>query len=624
MERGATTGVVLGMLPPYEASPWLGMGLVLVRGLLHEAGIASRIQRFLDDPTQSPEAVVEASLLTAWKEPALEERLARAREIVDTNPEWAQPLLHTLAAAPEPVVGLSVWRHNADVTLEVARRLRELSPDKTIVLGGPEATTNGADLAREWIDVVVGTRAESVAGEVMRAAIDRTLDRVADLDNVWVHARHRGAHRLGALRHVAMPALPRMRYEDVLSLFRGDWLPDVPFLLNLGCPFRCGFCTNTTVYPELQFRDVDRVLAEMDEGVCAWAHQHRGREVPPMTLTLCDAAANAWPDQFDRLCEGIAGARWPVETELSAMIIVDSRVTEARVQRYLRAGLRRPFFGLETASPKLRRRIKKPGSAADIRRALEAVRSAGGGEMKLSMNVIVGFPDETEDDYLDTIALVEHALELGVLCDLGVMPLVRTPDAMDAALLRDARGPRRGYDWRGDGPGGDPEVRARRYLGVFERFQGRVGVSSPVPRDQLIAAMMPDKPAIEVAEWLERYGRRTSYFQQAQPESTRRGVVRPEVRWAEEVSSRLESVLVQGRFEGWELCSVEPSGEAALALLRRGEELLVVELRSEESNEACLARAPGLRLGYRQSWDGNACAERPEVVRALAARLGGQ
>ncbi|MBZ0116585.1 MAG: hypothetical protein K8H88_06315, partial [Sandaracinaceae bacterium] len=103
-----------------------------------------------------------------------------------------------------------------------------------------------------------------------------------------------------------------------------------------------------------------------------------------------------------------------------------------------------------------------------------------------------------------------------------------------------------------------------------------------------------------------------------------RRVVRPEVRWAEEVSSRLESVLVQGRFEGWELCSVEPSGEAALALLRRGEELLVVELRSEESNEACLARAPGLRLGYRQSWDGNACAERPEVVRALAARLGGQ
>ncbi|MCC6873670.1 MAG: hypothetical protein IT378_05105, partial [Sandaracinaceae bacterium] len=232
MERHARADVVLGMLPPYEASPWLGMGLVLVRGLLHEAGIEARIQRFLDDPTQSPEPVIEASLETAWKEPSLEARLARAGKVVDENPEWSQPLLHTLAGAPERVVGLSVWRHNADVTLELTRRLRAMRPDATIVLGGPEATTNGNELAQEWIDAVVGPRAESVAGEVMRAAIDRTLDRVADLDNVWVHPRHRGTQRPGALRHGAMPALPRMQYEGVLSLFRGDWLPDVPFLLS--------------------------------------------------------------------------------------------------------------------------------------------------------------------------------------------------------------------------------------------------------------------------------------------------------------------------------------------------------------------------------------------------------
>jgi len=398
--------IALAMLPPYEASPWLSMGLVLIRGLLAEAGISAHILRLLDDPTASPEAVIDTSAHTAWSSPPLEERLARIGDIAHAHAPFFQSLLDQLATLEQPILGLSVWRHNADVTLEITRRLKLLRPDLTIVLGGPESVTSPHDLAQPWIDAVVSQRAEAVAVPVFRALLHKTPADAA-LEGVWLNPRSLPTPHTSPSPRPETGPIPPLDYRTLLELVRVNPKPDIPFLLNLGCPFRCVFCSNTTLYPDLQFRDANRVAAEMDQAVRAWQHLYPYTEAPPLSLTLCDAAANAWPAQFDALCDAIAAARWTTPTSLQAMIIVDGRITPERVSRYLAAGLTQPFFGLETASERLRRRVKKPGHIHEVAKALETIHQASEGRMKVSLNVIVGITVETDQDYQETLDFLD-------------------------------------------------------------------------------------------------------------------------------------------------------------------------------------------------------------------------
>src|SRR6185436_20142328 len=77
--------VVLAVLPPYLSLPWLGAGVPLLSALLEQAGMLTRVVRFLDDPYSSPREVIDQASLMHWSDAPLTERAARMREIADRN-----------------------------------------------------------------------------------------------------------------------------------------------------------------------------------------------------------------------------------------------------------------------------------------------------------------------------------------------------------------------------------------------------------------------------------------------------------------------------------------------------------------------------------------------------------
>src|SRR2546426_1891535 len=77
--------VVLSVVPPYLSLPWLGAGIPLISALLEQAGLLTRVVRFLDDPYSSPSEVVVRATLMHWSDAPLDERAARMREIADRN-----------------------------------------------------------------------------------------------------------------------------------------------------------------------------------------------------------------------------------------------------------------------------------------------------------------------------------------------------------------------------------------------------------------------------------------------------------------------------------------------------------------------------------------------------------
>lgn len=497
---------MLSVVPPYLSLPWLGAGIPLLSALLEQDGILTRVVRYLDDPYDSPPEVIARASLMHWSDAPLAERAACMREIAERNAPFFERILSRLLASSERVFGFSVWRINADVVLEVTRQLRERRPDCFIMLGGPEASEATDDLKREWIDVVVSGAAEGVVCDVTRALLAGRPAAAATWENVWVNPRH-GADPLAPRKRPQATAIPRIDYTRLVPLHLGDPSPEIPMLLNVGCPFRCSFCVNTTLYPELEWGSPTRLLDEMLEVARLWHDAFEPGTAPAYHVMMCDAALNGQPAQFNRLCEQMIAAEWPVRpAKVRGYFIVDVRMTDESVKLAVAAGFKEAIFGLETANPRLRRIVKKPGSAEQVAQALQTIRRAGEGEFKLSCGIIVGWPDETEEEFYDTIGFVDWAISLGVISSLTVHPLFRTSAAMGEGLLGDAEGDARGLRWRTPTVAGSVAVRARRFFHVFEHFHDIIKIESSLPTDVAVRIMFDQAPDAFWQRWIEKHG----------------------------------------------------------------------------------------------------------------------
>ena len=472
--------VVLANPPPYRMLPWLGMGIPLVSALLEQHGISSRIVRFLDDPNATPRDICEASEEVMWGNPPLDERLTRIRALAETHNDFFDLLVSRLLAGPERVFGFSTWRLNADVVIELARRVKLRRPDAFIVIGGPEATAFPADFHREWIDVVVVNGSEGALGPVFRALLDGRIADAAIWEKVWINPRH-GATRPANAKLVGMPPMPRIDYAPIVPLFLSDPEPVIPALLNVGCPFHCSFCTNSTIYPGLEWGSVERLVDEMMQISTVWKRAFGNAEVPKFRITLCDATINAQPEQFDQLCELMAQEEWPHRPQFDAYIVLSGRITAERVRLAVAAGFDSFFFGLETASRRLRSVVKKPGTIESVAQALQILREVGKGALRVTCGVIVGWPGETEEEFYETVAFLDWAAALNVFEEFSVNPLMRVPSAEDLGELENAEGGPYGLHWRLPGPAGTPDVRARRALHLIEHFSGIMRVNLGLP-----------------------------------------------------------------------------------------------------------------------------------------------
>lgn len=498
--------VVLAVMPPYLSQPWLGAGIPLLSALLEQGGMLTRVVRFLDDPYSSPPEVIARATLMHWSDAPIPERSAAMQAIADRHPDFFELILSRLLAGPERVFGFSVWRINADVVLEVARRLKQRRPDAYIMLGGPEASEAPADLQREWIDAVVSGAAEGVVCDVATALLARRPADAAKWENVWVNPAH-GVDPTRKRQHPPSHAIPRIDYTRLIPLLLADPHPEIPMLLNVGCPFRCSFCVNTTLYPELEWGSPQRLIDEMMEVSRLWTESFEEGAAPAYEIMMCDAALNGQPAQFSKLCEQMIAADWRQRpAKVRGYFIIDVRMTEQAVKLAVAAGFRECIFGLETASPRLRRIVKKPGSAEQVAEALTTIRRAGEGNLRLSCGIIVGWPDETEEEFYETIAFIDWAVELGVISALTVHPLFRTSAAMGDTLLGDAEGDARGLRWRKPTAGGSVTVRARRFFHVFEHFHRIIKIESSLPTNIAVQIMFGQEPNSFWQRWIDEHG----------------------------------------------------------------------------------------------------------------------
>jgi radical SAM superfamily enzyme YgiQ (UPF0313 family) len=141
-----------------------------------------------------------------------------------------------LQCAKYDVVTFSCYIWNITETLEVAKKIKALNPNASILLGGPEVSYDFSDIiALPYIDFIIVGEGETPFNEFIHAYpnIEQVQSLVRKVDGKVVESKSAPMFDLKNYEHI-------MPYSDDVE---ADLYNKVLYIeTSRGCPYKCGFC----------------------------------------------------------------------------------------------------------------------------------------------------------------------------------------------------------------------------------------------------------------------------------------------------------------------------------------------------------------------------------------------
>ncbi|MCP4872262.1 MAG: radical SAM protein [Proteobacteria bacterium] len=269
---------------------------------------------------------------------------------------------------------------------EVARRVKEISPDIPVVCGGAHAIYEPAwTLGDPSIDVAIVGEGE---------------DAILELIDVW--------NGTGTLDDVAGIAYRGGDGEVVKTKGReyNDHLDRLPFPLRndrhmegytlyevvgkRGCPFKCSFCGASADHRKVRFRSPENVMEEVAELFGRYGKKKLYFNDDVFSIN------KQWTHDFcDLLIRRQLDIEWECQTRVD---LVDLEL----LTKMKAAGCESVVFGIDAGNQENFDRLNK---AITVEQAYVSVRHAREAGLAVWCNFIMGYPWETARDLQDTIAL---------------------------------------------------------------------------------------------------------------------------------------------------------------------------------------------------------------------------
>jgi len=309
-----------------------------------------------------------------------------------------RPSLEELAKRLEDyqpeLVGISVMGVFWYDAIQAARVVKETLPAALVVTGGPHPTLYPrAVLGRPEVDLVVTGEGEKTLLElVQRLANKASLEGVPGL---WWK---RGAEPIAGPPRPVEPDLDSFPFPDRSDFAPRDyrisanhWSPSAVIVTSRGCPHACTFCFNQDHLYRTRRADL---IADEVEACLRMGYR---------SVDFYDDNFNQSRKHVDALCRELA--RRSITVPWACRCRVD-RVDDELLAKMAAAGCRRINFGVESATDRILKEIRKGITVEQVRKAFRLARNHG---IEILGYFIVGFPGETR---AEAQATVDLALEL--------------------------------------------------------------------------------------------------------------------------------------------------------------------------------------------------------------------
>lgn len=280
----------------------------------------------------------------------------------------------------------------------VTRHVKRLRPDLPVIFGGWHPSLLPAQTLREeYVDAVVLHQGELTLLEtVQRLAAGSSLDLVA---GCWF--KREGQMIKGPDRPAtALSKLPTPAYDlvdfDAYEAKSGE--RSLPYATSVGCPYDCSYCTDAVFYNRrFNAYDALRVAEEMAELTRSY-RLHK--------IALVDSNFLVNTRRAVDIARGLIASRTRVEWTFQASTDLLCRMKDADVEALAESGVTHIGFGTESASESLLLKMnKKHQRVADMYEAARKCRNAG---IRVTYNLIFGYPGETDADRAETFRVMNE------------------------------------------------------------------------------------------------------------------------------------------------------------------------------------------------------------------------
>lgn len=308
-------------------------------------------------------------------------------------------------------IGVSFYQATRDTTLELCREIRKEMPHLWIIGGGPLATTSAESLLENGLlDFVVIGEGELSLEELLRSDLPAT--RQANVDSSLVHdiagIAFRQADRtiftadrepisdLNSLPYLDFDLVNIDRYFAYhASIEMSDWL----FLTtSRGCNARCVFCATPVLWPKgMRRQSVERVLDEI---------RFQRQRYPTSQFGFMDDSFFSDKKWLHDFCDGIR----PMRVKYCCIGRAD-HLSEKDVAALASSGCIYVAMGIETGNQLRQRSLKKNLNLSRVKKSVKLLHEYGIFSKGFFM---LGFPDETAQDMLETINFAVELKALGM------------------------------------------------------------------------------------------------------------------------------------------------------------------------------------------------------------------
>jgi radical SAM superfamily enzyme YgiQ (UPF0313 family) len=311
-------------------------------------------------------------------------------------------------------VGFSTWCHSFPDSILLVKELRKITSEIKTIFGGPQVSTLDYDTMVKFpeIDYILRGEADQSLPLLLRCILNDSdkndLEKIPGLtyrdpsDKSKIICTTEPTF-IKILDTLPIPSYEKITDENNLRLDAGR-----------GCPFQCTFCsTNQFFARKYRVKSVGRIIMEMDDCQQKLGVNHVGLSHDTLTVDKkFTRELSAGINTFN--CEREKPVFWTCSSRTDC-------VTEDLITGMCEGGCRAMFFGIESGSPRIQKKIRKN---LDLEEAKRNVRHAIRIGIKVTVSYIAGFPDETEEDLEKTLKSILEMAMMGAEPQMALLSIL--------------------------------------------------------------------------------------------------------------------------------------------------------------------------------------------------------
>lgn len=281
------------------------------------------------------------------------------------------------------------------ICIDLATRIKKISPSTKIVFGGPQAELVAKETISSFyaVDYVCCSEGENTIVPLLHWIINKNA-------NLALAKQIPGLTYRTQTDEVAQNAFPELlpdnyirsfTYYDLIPKKVWDRTKSVAIDVGRGCPFACTFCSTKTFWKQkFRLRNISNIIDEI-----SYLTNNYGIRIFDFNHDLFTVNKKRVLQFCKELQRNEINIEWGCDSRIG---VIDTET----IDRMVDCGLTNIFFGIESGSNQMQKIINKRLNLEEADKTVKYCLDKG---LKVTTSFIYGFPEETDESVSETMKL---------------------------------------------------------------------------------------------------------------------------------------------------------------------------------------------------------------------------